>query len=72
MDKDTKMYLDLKLDPISKQIEEINKKLDKFVTKERCDLIHSKKNLLNLSDKQFNVLVGAICSILGAILGVNI
>lgn len=75
MDKDTKMYLDLKLDPITDQIKEINKKLDSFVTKENCQLIqkaNSKKNFMNLSDRQFNVLVGAICSIAGAMLGINI
>jgi hypothetical protein len=27
---------------------------------------------MNLSDRQFNVLVGAICSIIGAIFGINI
>jgi hypothetical protein len=75
MDKDTKMYLDLKLDPMSKKIDEISKKLDSFVTKENCQLIqkaNSKKNFMNLSDRQFNVLVGAICSIIGAIFGINI
>lgn len=75
MDNEFKEYLDLKLDPIKKNIEDINKKIDKFVTKEYCKLTreaNSKKNFMNMSDRQFNILVGAICSIIGAILGINI
>lgn len=75
--KDIKEYLDLKIDPITKTMEEMKKDIkdikNNYVTKEHCKIIQdSKKNFLGLSDKQFTVIVGIISSILGALFGINI